>query len=141
MTLGHDRFHTRWPSKVKRELEEKLGVQLGKAYPLSKVLPLVVQKLPAMRDWGETKISCFDLQFVESEALLLAVERLAYNHAIPSLPIHDSLAVPVSHLGLAQRILADSFEEVTGYRPQLTVSESDLGETKEDTYSPSQSQG
>jgi hypothetical protein len=134
MTLGHDRFHTRWPSKVKKDLEEKLGVRdLGKSYPLKKVLPLIVAKLPAMADWGNSGISCFDLQFVESEAMLLAVERLAYEHQVPTLPVHDSLIVPVSHLELARGTLADTFEEVTGHRPQLTVNLGDEGETEEGT--------
>lgn len=122
MTLGHDRFHTRWPSENKQRLEEKLGVaNLGKAYPLKKVLPLITAKLPAMADWGKAEISCFDLQFIESEAMFLAVERLAYDHEVVSLPLHDSLIVPVSQLALAKRILANAFEEVTGHRPQLTV--------------------
>jgi hypothetical protein len=122
MTLGHDRFHAKWPSKVKKELEEKLGIRnLGRAYPLKKVLPLIVAKLPALAEWGGSGVSCFDLQFVESEAMLLAVERLAYDHIVASLPVHDSLIVPLSRLELATGIVADAFEEVTGHRPQLTV--------------------
>ncbi len=128
MTLGHDRFHARWPSKVKLNLEEKLGVDLGKAYPLKKVLPLITSKLPAMADWGNVDFSCFDLQFIESEAMLLAVERLAYDHHVASLPVHDSLIVPVSQLELAKGVLGEAYEEVTGHKPQLTV---DLGGARE----------
>lgn len=131
MTLGHDRFHARWPSEVKRRLEDTLGVALGKTYPLAKVLPLVVDKLPALRDWGSSNISCFDLQFAESEGLLSAVERLAYDHGVVGLPLHDSLIVPVSRVQLAKGVLVDAFEEVTGIRPQLTGDLGGEGETKE----------
>lgn len=137
MTLGHDRFHARWPTEVKRSLEEKLGISdLGKAYPLKKVLPLITAKLPAMVDWGNVGVSCFDLQFIESEAMFLAVERLAYDHDVASLPVHDSLIVPASQLQLAERVLAESFEEVSGHKPQLTV---DLGGEGEASESESES--
>lgn len=136
MTLGHDRFHSRWPSEVMQTLEEELGVTLGKAYPLSKVLPLVVDKLPALRDWGTTGVSCFDLQFAESEGMLLAVERLAFDHGIASLPVHDSLIVPVCSLDVAMEVLGQAFEEVTRHRPQLTVSVSGEGRTKEGSIIP-----
>lgn len=137
MTLGHDRFHARWPSTVKAELENRLGVNdLGKAYPLKKVLPLIVAKLPAMADWGNTGVSCFDLQFVESEAMLLAVERLAYDHEVVSLPVHDSLIVPLSRLEVAKEVLCHAFEEVAGHYPQLSVKSGNEGETKEETSIP-----
>jgi hypothetical protein len=122
MSLGHHRFHARWPSEVKRDLEKKLGIaNLGKAYPLKNVLPLITAKLPAMANWGNTGVSCFDLQFIESEAMLLAVERLAYEHGVATLPVHDSLIVPRSQLELAKEALVQAFGEVTGHRPQLTV--------------------
>ncbi len=126
MTLGHDRFHKRWPAKTKAALEEALAVKLATAFPLKKVLPLIVERLPALADWGMTDVTCFDLQFIESEALLLAIERLAYEHDIAALPLHDGLVVPLRHIELAKEILAHSFEKLTGHKPYVKVSEGEL---------------
>jgi hypothetical protein len=131
MTLGHDRFHVRWPTAVKNDLEERLGVSVSKVFPLHTVKERLTAALPAMENWGRTGISWMDLQYVESEALLTAVERLAYEHRVPTLPLHDSLIVPVSSSELAMEVLAHSFEEVVGVRPLLTMTKVDLGELGE----------
>jgi hypothetical protein len=119
MTLGHDRFHRRWPQGVRDRLEPLFGNPLRKAYPLSKVKAAVLHAIPALRDWGDNPTSCFDLVYEESEALLSAVERLAFIHKVPVLPLHDSIIVPASHAELAAKVLGDCFYKIVGVGPQL----------------------
>ena len=36
MTLGHDRFHTRWPKEIAKEYQKAHGEKLGKAHPVGR---------------------------------------------------------------------------------------------------------
>jgi hypothetical protein len=49
-----------------------------------------------MRDWPDLPVTCFDLMYYESEALVGSMLALKREHGIPSLGVHDSLIVPAS---------------------------------------------
>jgi hypothetical protein len=119
MTLGHSGFHRAWPRKVLERLEPTYGHPLRSRFPLSMVLERVLVAIPALRGWGKDELTALRLQFIESEAILLTVERLAYEHGVVCLPLHDSLLVPVSSVKVAEATLEGTYREVVGVSPML----------------------
>jgi hypothetical protein len=47
------------------------------------------------------------------------MQRLNREHAIPVLPVHDSIIVPRSAWWCALRVLREELERATGFRPLL----------------------
>jgi hypothetical protein len=119
MTLGHDKFHVRWPKELKEKLEKDLDCNLGKTFPLKKVRERVLSAIPALAGWETCGIRWVDLQFHESEAIIGAVERLAYDHHVPALPVHDSLILPQSAEELGRRVLSEVYEGTIGLKPTI----------------------
>lgn len=117
MTLGYGKRHRRWPNGVKASFKDKHGIDLSQAFPLRATGDTILSHLPilgteglvAPLDWGP-------LQFLESEAVMKAMEVLAYDHQVASLPVHDSLIVPKERKELATAILKASFKEIVGKR-------------------------
>jgi hypothetical protein len=124
MTLGHDKFHTRWP-KEKVEDFAKEGVDLRDDFPLKLVQPLVLQALPILADWPDKEIDCFDLMYLESEAVVNTMLRLKREHGVVCLSVHDSIIVPRSHLDLAKGTLVHEYERVVGVKPAVKVNEAE----------------
>ena len=58
----------------------------------------------------------------ESEIIVSTMLRLAIEHGIPSMPVHDSLIVPLSEAETSKRILDEQFVKLTGVRPTLKTS-------------------
>ncbi len=83
MTLGHDRFHTRWPREISKDWQEEHpgGEKLGKVHPVRKVQEAVLSALPVLADWPEQDLTCFDLMYLESEALSRTMLRLKRERA------------------------------------------------------------
>ena len=119
MTLGHTGFHRAWPKGVLERFEPIYGHPLRATYPVRVVREKVLAAIPALRNWGEDDTTSLHLQFIESEALLLAVERLAYRDGIVSLPLHDSLIAPLSQLEKAKAALSEAYREVVGVTPMI----------------------
>jgi hypothetical protein len=66
--------------------------------------------------------------FLESQ-VIIATMFILKDHGIPSLPVHDSLIVPVSKTWRAREVLRGQFQKVTGRIAQLkTTPESALDE-------------
>lgn len=61
-----------------------------------------------------------NLHYEESEIMLAAMEELAFVYGVPSLPIHDSLRVPVSKKGLAVEVIRSTFLSRTGMIPVIS---------------------
>jgi hypothetical protein len=76
MTLGHDKFHTRWPREISADYLEEHGRKIGAAYPLRKVHQAVTRALPLLAEWPDQPLSCFDLMYIESEAIMGTMLRL-----------------------------------------------------------------
>jgi hypothetical protein len=122
MTIGHDRFHTRWSKTAREKLEPAFGAPLQAAYPLARTRERILQHLPVLADWPLCGLTSLDLQFAESEAIIGAVESLAYTYGVASFPVYDSILVPVSKRELAEAILVETFEAQVGIKPILRVS-------------------
>ena len=121
MTLGHDKFHRRWP----KELKEKLiaaGFDLVKEFKLKSVHERVLEAQPLLREWPQGTISWADLMFAESEAVVNCMLRLMREYSAPSLSVHDSIIVKRSDAALASRVLSEEYEKSCGVRPTLKAS-------------------
>jgi hypothetical protein len=62
----------------------------------------------------------------EGQIIISTMLRLAREHNIPSLPVHDSLIVPASEAVTSKRMLEEEFAKTTGVRPTLKVIRSTL---------------
>jgi hypothetical protein len=120
MTLGHDRFQRCWSKENKLKYHEQTVRNLQKDYPIRQVREKVLAHLPALADWPSCSVRWGDLQYTESEAIIGAVATLAFDHAVPALPVHDSIIVPKSAERLALSVLEASFEGMVGVRPTIT---------------------
>ncbi|MEQ7873120.1 hypothetical protein ABDK56_03820 [Sphingomonas sp. ASV193] len=119
MTLGHQGLHRAWPNKVLEKLEPVYGKPLRHKFPVKVVQAKVVEAFPFLEGWGEDELSSLHLQFVESEAILLTVERLAYNLGVVGLPLHDSIIVKAKDAKVAEEVLREAYREVVGVVPTL----------------------
>lgn len=121
MTLGYDKFQTRWSKDNKDKYEAGSGGNLQKNYPIRDVRETVLDCLPILKNWPDSEIRWGDLQYLESCAVIDAVYELATKHGIPALPVHDSIIVPASQHAIASEILRKTFQEQTGVVPVLTA--------------------
>ncbi|QIQ87402.1 hypothetical protein [Erythrobacter sp.] len=118
MTLGHGKRHVRWKKETKEAFMAKHGIDLSREYPLKETGDAILAKLPILGTDGQA--APFDwgpLQYLESEAMMKAMEVLAYDHQVASLPVHDSLIVPNEWKELATETLKGSFKETVGVEP------------------------
>jgi hypothetical protein len=59
--------------------------------------------------------------FSESRVIISTMLRLAREHNIPAVPVHDSLIVPRSKEEIAERVLDEQFAQIIGVKPTLKV--------------------
>jgi hypothetical protein len=120
-TLGNQKHLTRWPSHQAEEYLEKTGRSLSKDHLISSIQAAMTTKYPILSDMERLDASWADLMFIESEAIIHAMLNLI-DQGIPSLPVHDSLLVPVSAMDLASDLLEASYQDIAGITPVLDVS-------------------
>jgi hypothetical protein len=120
MTLGHTRFHSRWPTEVAKGFRKK-GLEMGGQFTATKVGEQVIAKHPILADWPDRKLTCFDLMYLESKAVVRTMLELKRSHNIPCLSVHDSIIVPASASKLAQETLGYFYFEVAGVEPAMVV--------------------
>lgn len=121
MTISHGSRHTRWPKEAKERFLEKHAWNLTKDFPLQATGDRILQRLPVIGEDGQAPLATWGtLQFVESEIVLRTMEVLAFDHAVPSLPVHDSIIVPRSQSELARERLKESFRLIGGVEPVVT---------------------
>jgi hypothetical protein len=121
MTLGHTDWHKRWPTRVAEDLRDS-GDRIDlKGYPVKQVALLVLKALPILKDWPQQSVSCFDLMYLESEAVIRTMLELMQELNSPSLSVHDSIIVPMRWTKYACYILERRYREVCGLKPYLQV--------------------
>jgi hypothetical protein len=130
-SFGNGQLLTRWTKEFKQDFQERLAKKGmspeafdAKAYSMSVIKERVLQLHPILqrlggeirgrvRDWS-------DLMFVESEIVIGTMQELM-RRGIPSMPVHDSLIVPVSREAAAVKILKQQFQAHTGVVPKLDI--------------------
>lgn len=120
-TLSKKGHLKRWPEgQAKAFLKEK-GLDLEQAYPIQMVKEAMLTKYPVLASWGQVVIDWADLMFAEAEAIRGAMIKLIKMHNVPSLPVHDSLLVPVSAIHLALDALRDSYSFHCKIEPRIKI--------------------
>jgi len=120
MTLGYDRFQRRWPARVGTKLMEKEGIDLA-SHPIQHIRHATLDRHPVLKGWAGSKLRWGDLQYIESCAMIDAVEELALTHSVAGLPLHDALLIPESKIAAATEVLTGTFEHHVGAKPVLKV--------------------
>lgn len=129
ITLGHDRFHRGWGDAAKEryaESDDFKGRDLQKDYSFGKTQTRILEHLPLLRDWPDNPVTWADLQYLESQAVVDAVHKLAMEQQVPALPLHDALIVPRSKAEQAKQVLSDCFLRHVGVRPEITIKDHGL---------------
>jgi hypothetical protein len=121
VTLGHDKFPVRWPRETLKDLRKNGAFKERRRLPVREVKDAVLGVHPILRDWPEQSTTCFDLMFLESEAIVGTMLRLMREHGVVSLSVHDSLIAPRSQLDLARETLCTEYERAVGVKPNLKV--------------------
>src|SRR5262249_46976740 len=118
-TLGRDCHIKRWPTDLIADYQQETGENLRK-YPVGTVRERVLEQLPLLRQWGELEVGWGTLMYIESEAIIRTMEELM-DDGIASLPVHDSLIVPVSQTFRAIELLERNYISLCGANPQITI--------------------
>ncbi len=121
MTLGYDRFHSNWSVETGAKLLENEGINLREEYPIDTVRAAVIDEHPILHGWPNSTVRWQNLQYLESSAIIDAVEALGLRHGITALPLHDALLVQRSNIDTASEVLADAFRERIGVAPVLKI--------------------
>jgi hypothetical protein len=120
MTISHGKRHKEWPKGAAEGLMKDHGIDVRGAYPIRKTGDTILEALPLIQSNGlSVPVGWGELQFRESEIIMAAMETLAYEYGIPSLPVHDSLIVPVEAEGLARETLQEAFRSSLGVVPRV----------------------
>lgn len=126
MALGAGGFPRRWsPEAGKDYREEFFGKSIGKDYPMKKVEQAILERHPAIRKLPTSTVTCFDLQFRESEVIVSTMLTLLRKFGVPSFSIHDSLLVKARDALDASRVLRNEYETFITIEPYLKVTASE----------------
>jgi hypothetical protein len=118
--FGTKGTRTRWPSEaIEKYAEDNAGSDLRK-FKIRDVEREFCRKYPLMARWRELKHTWADLMWLESEAVVSTVI-LLMRSGVPSLPVHDSLIVPVPAAEMAKDVLNNNYSHVCGVTPALVV--------------------
>ena len=130
-SFGNRSLITKWSPNLKKAFakrnRESGWIIDGKKYPVRVVREKTLARHPLLGQWG-TKVapnmpwSWGHLMFRESRVIMSTMLRLAREHNIPALPVHDSLIVPRSKEVIAYRILDEQFTKIIGVVQTLKLS-------------------
>jgi hypothetical protein len=109
----------KWSRDVMDEFAKRHdGADLNKIWPAAKVSEAALEAYPAVSRLGEPGATWADLMFHESEAIIATMNHLM-NMGVPSLPVHDSIIVPLKDAEQATGLLFDYYLERVGLPPRL----------------------
>lgn len=121
MTLGYERFHSNWSDQTAMKLLEDEGIDLRREYAIDDVRAAVIDEHPLLHSWPHSTVRWQHLQYLESSAVIDAVETLGLLHDITALPLHDALLIQRSSISKASEVLTDTFRKWTGVAPVFKV--------------------
>jgi hypothetical protein len=120
-TLSKKGHLKRWPKKQAEAFFEEKEQDLEAIYPIHTVKDAMVTKYPVLESWGQVEIDWGDLMFAEAEAIRGAMIQLIKMYQVPSLPVHDSLLLPISAIHLAMDALKGSYRYHCKIEPRIKV--------------------
>jgi hypothetical protein len=110
--FGSKKAITRWPPlAIKEFAEDNDGADDLTQYSVREVGQKVCEKHPLLKRWQELPETWADLMWLESEAVISAMGMLMRMHKAPTLPVHDSLVVPVKYKGWAYAYLSTRYNQ------------------------------
>jgi len=130
-SFGNRSLIKKWSPSLKKEFAKKHrenGWTIdSKKYPIRMVREKTLARHPLLGQWGiktapSMPWSWGHLMFRESQVIISTMLRLAREHNIPSVPVHDSLIVPRSKEEIAERVLDEQFAQIIGVKPTLKIS-------------------
>jgi len=118
-SFGNSSLISRWTKALKDAFEKRTSFVIDpNRYPMRLMRQKVLERHPLLERWegpiGGRKRDWSDLMFTESEVIASTMLQLKRDYGVPSLPVHDSLIVPISKAAKARLILMERFREVTG---------------------------
>jgi hypothetical protein len=129
-SFGNSSLIAKWSPNLKKAFAKRYredGWTIdGKKHPVRLVREKTLVRHPLLGQWG-TEVapnmpsSYGHLMFRESRVVMSTMLRLAREHNIPALPVHDSLIVPRSKEVVAYRILDEQFTKIVGVVPTLKL--------------------
>jgi hypothetical protein len=131
-SFGNSKPLSRWSKDLVKSLETQLAKKAvsgfdPKLYSMKTIKERVLQRHPLLARWGgeiRGRVRDYgDLMYIESEAIIGAMLTLMRDHQVPSLPVHDSLIVPVSRFNVTKGALIDHLRKQTGVVPRLDPEE------------------
>ena len=85
----------------------------------------MIDALPVLADWPEQDLTCFDLMYLESEAIIRTMLRLKREQEVVCLSVADGIIVPAAQEGTAVTTLKEEYRRVIGVEPTLKVNRPD----------------
>ncbi|WP_394653062.1 hypothetical protein [uncultured Sphingomonas sp.] len=119
LCLSEPRIPTRWPDDMKKDYLEKNGYPIDRDHSFKTVREACFDLYPILHDREKYTLTWADLQFIESEAVINAVDRLNVEYGIVALPVHDSLIVAEENRETAIYVLKDEFQKSVGVIPRV----------------------
>ena len=119
--FGTKKALTKWPPLAIREYaEDNDGADLTQ-YSVREVAQKVCQKHPLLNRWRDLPETWADLMWLESQAVIGAMGALMRMQKAPSLPIHDSLLLPITYEDWGHGHLTASYSYFCKAIPHLEV--------------------
>jgi hypothetical protein len=109
-----------WPEQLVADYRMDHGVELEDVAPARMVHDRTLETFPALSRVGEPGVTWAVLMFTESNIIIGTMRHLRHWR-IPSLPVHDSLIVPLSQTALAARLLIRQFKTQVDAYPGLNT--------------------
>jgi hypothetical protein len=81
----------------------------------------VTDALPLLARWPELSLSCFDLMYIESEAIISTMLRLMREQGVVCLSVHDSIIVPLLEQDAAVQVLREEYQRAADVEPKLMI--------------------
>lgn len=123
-SFGANKPIARWSQQTSEEYLEQTLQQLDEQCPARVARDHMLAAYPALKELGKDGLTWADLMFAESTAIVQAMTALMVVHHTPSLPVHDSLIVPLRGLAAACDTLRESFRGILGVYPWVTTKSS-----------------
>jgi hypothetical protein len=95
-------------------------LDLEEVAPARMVHDRTLETYPALGRIGEPGVTWGELMYTESWIIISTMVHLQHR-GIASLPVHDSLIVPLSKTGLAAGLLIDHFNIIVGAYPGIST--------------------
>lgn len=120
--FGNGKMPTRWSRGSKEAIAEADGLAKNVVPKVRLVVDALIDKYPSLKRIEDSGFDWSRLQFLEAEAFLSVMLKLMDDHQVPSLPVHDSLIVPISKARLARDLLEQGYTHQIGVHPLIKIS-------------------